>query len=67
MSADTLQTVAVAFAIIGLICFVWPTFNRLKSGEAPAGAAAFRSPLWWAGLGFTLLALILLWSAPGAA
>ena len=67
MSPDTVQTLAVVCAALGLACFVWPAFNRLKSGEAPAGAAAFRSPVWWAGLGLTLLALILLWSAPGAA
>jgi hypothetical protein len=67
MFSDPVQTLAVVSAVLGLACFVWPTFRRLKSGEAPGGVAAFRSPLWWAGLGFTVLALILLWSAPGAA
>jgi hypothetical protein len=65
-SAETLQNLALASAVIGPGCFVWPTVQRLRGLEAPSGRATFRSPVWWAGLLFTALALMLLGFASGA-
>jgi uncharacterized iron-regulated membrane protein len=67
MSAEMLQNLALACAVIGLGCFMWPALRRLKGGEPPASAqAALRSPAWWAGLLFTALGAVLLGFASGA-
>jgi hypothetical protein len=69
MSAEAAQNLAIACAVLGLVCFMWPTMNKLLRG-GPGGPAtpaqALRSPLWWAGLVLTILALIFLGFAPDA-
>jgi hypothetical protein len=58
-----LNLVAMAVAVAGFGCFLWPVIRRV-SGRAPPeeradGMAAMRTPLWWAGFLLTLLALLL--------
>jgi hypothetical protein len=67
MSAETVQNLAILSAVAGLVCFMWPTLRRLfDERAAQERTATLRSPLWWAGLIFTILALLLLRLAPGA-
>jgi hypothetical protein len=70
MSAGFTENLAVACAVLGLICFIWPTLRKLKRGGAAGPATpsqALRSPLWWGGLALSVLALILLGLASNAA
>jgi hypothetical protein len=58
-----LNLLAIACAVAGFGCFLWPIIKRV-SGRAPReeradGMSAMRTPLWWAGFLLTVLALLM--------
>jgi hypothetical protein len=60
--APYLPHLAMALAMVGLVCFMWPLIQK-RRGKAPAetaeSRAGLRSPMWWAGFVLTLAALAL--------
>ena len=61
----THQHLAMLVALAGLGCFIWSVVQRYRGVDAREGRGERRSdnpqtPLWWAGMVLTVLALLIL-------
>ena len=62
MSTQALQTLSFVCAVAGFACFLWPLVKRWRGLDTPeerAAGARLRSKTWWAGLGLTVVAMLL--------
>jgi hypothetical protein len=54
-----LTTLSLGLGLAGLCCFLWPILQRINGNPQPQERSGLRSPLWWAGLVLTALAVYL--------